>query len=182
MGAVFDHSHMKGGGNVFDCGHAGKRTVTVTLVPSGYTGLTNLSTNSSYPIENGYTDASSTTYARLKLPSTTAQTGYLYYTFDCSTIPSRAKIQSISCDVKIRVNNTSYANRTACQLYTKATAKGSSSSFDNTSSSNIITLSSGDWTRSELDNLRLYIAAAKDGDGTGYIYFYGATVTITYTA
>lgn len=35
MGAVFDHSHMRGGGNVFDCGHAGEKTVTASTLAVG---------------------------------------------------------------------------------------------------------------------------------------------------
>lgn len=152
---------------------------THEVIPSGYTGLTNLTTTSSYPINNGYTDTSSTTYARLTLG--TSSTGYLYFTFDTSDIPSAATIQSITGSVKVRVSNTSRVTSTVCQLYTGTTAKGSNVTFASTSSSNIVTLSPGTWTRAELDDLRLRIGGTGSSSSQSkYIYFYGAEITITY--
>lgn len=153
---------------------------SIELNPSGYTGLTSLSTSSSYPITNGYDDTSSTTYARLSLSTST--TGYLYFTFDTSDIPSTATINSIACSVKVRVSSTSRVTNTVCQLYTGTTAKGSNSTFASTNSSNIVTLSCGTWTRSELDDLRLRIGGTGSSSSQSkYIYFYGAEITITYT-
>lgn len=153
---------------------------TIELIPSGYTGSTSISTSSSYPISNGYTDTSSTTYARLSLSTST--TGYLYYTFDCSDIPSTATISSIAGSAKVRVSSTSRVTSTQCQLYTGTTAKGSNVTFASTSSSNIVTLSPGSsWTRSELDDLRLKIGGTGSSSSQSkYIYFYGAELTITY--
>ena len=162
------------------------QTVTDSLkvVPSGYTGLTSLTTTTSYPVSDGYTDSSSTTYARFTLSS--GATGYLYYTFDCSSIPSDATINSVACSVRARVSSTSRVTSTNAQLYTGTTAKGSSSTFASTSSTNTFSLTTGTWTRSELNDLRLRIGATgSSGSGGGgssrYIYFYGADVTISYT-
>jgi len=156
---------------------------TVSLVPSGYTGLTSLTTTTSYPVSNGYTDSSSTTYARFTLSS--GATGYLYYTFDTSDIPSGATIDSVTCSVRARVSSTSRITNTNAQLYTGTTAKGNSSTFASTSSTNTFSLSTGTWTRSELDDLRLRIGGTgSSGSGGGssrYIYFYGAEVTIEYS-
>ena len=159
------------------------KTETIELVPSGYTGLSNLTTTSSYPVTNGYTDAESTTYARFTLSS--GATGLLYYTFDTSSIPANATIDSISCSVRARVSSTSRVTSTQAQLYTGTTAKGSNSTFASTSTTNTFSLTCGSWTRAELDDLRLKIGGTgSSGSGGGssrYIYFYGATVTITYT-
>ena len=90
-------------------------TGTVTLVPSGYTGLTNIttSTNSSYKMDNGYNDENhSSNYARLVLQTST--TGYVYWTFDVSEIPAGATITSISAKARVRVNNTNYVTSTKC--------------------------------------------------------------------
>ena len=153
---------------------------SVVLNPSGYTGLTSLTTTSSYPVTNGYTDSSSTTYARFTL--STSRTGYLYFTFDTSDIPSGATIDSVACTVKVRVNSTSRVTSTKCQLYTGTTAKGSNSTFASTSTSHTVTLSTGTWTRSELNNLRLKIGATgSSSTQSKYIYFYGADVTIAYS-
>ena len=53
---------------------------SIVLNPSGYTGLTSLTTTTSYPVDNGYDGSDSTTYARFTISS--GATGYLYYTFD----------------------------------------------------------------------------------------------------
>ena len=155
------------------------KTGSVTLVPSGYTGLTNLTADSTYGVANGYTDSSSTNYARFTLG--TSSTGYLYYTFDTSSIPSNATISSISARFKARVNNTSRVTNTTCQLYTNTTAKGSSSTFAVTTASQQ-SMTVGSWTRSELTNLRLRIGATgSSSTSTKRFDFYGADVTINYS-
>ena len=153
---------------------------TVTLVPSGYTGLTSLTTTSSYPVTNGYADTSSTTYARLSLSTST--TGYLFFTFDTSEIPADATITSVTAKARVRVSSTSRVTSTQCQLFTGTTAKGSNVTFASTSSTNIVTLTPGTWTRSELNDLRLKIGGTGSSSSQSkYIYFYGAEVTVTYT-
>lgn len=153
---------------------------TLEVIPSGYTGSTGITASSSYPISNGYTDTDSTTYARLSL--STSSTGYLYYTFDCSDIPSTATISSITAKAKVRVSSTSRVTSTQCQMFTGTTAKGSNVTFASTSSSNVVTLSPGSsWTRAELDDLRMKIGGTGSSSSQSkYIYFYGAEVTITY--
>ena len=155
---------------------------SVTLNPSGYTGSSNMSVSTSTnAISNAYTNTSSTTYAQLT-PSSTSTVGYLYLTFTTNSIPSNAIINSITAQVKIRINNTNRVNNCSVRLYTNTTAKGSSTSVTSTSSSNIATLTPGTWTRSELDNLRLRVAGQKaSSNNTGYIYVYGANITIDYT-
>lgn len=154
-------------------------TKTITLVPSGYTGLTNLTTNSSYPVSNGYDDSSSTTYARYTLG--TSSTGYLYYTFDTSEIPTEATITGVSANFKARVGNTSRVTNSTCQLYTGTTAKGSSTAFASTTAS-VRSMTVGSWTRTELNDLRLRIGATgSSSTSTKRFDFYGADVTVTYT-
>lgn len=162
-------------------------TDSVTVNPSGYTGLTSLTTNTNYPVTNGYANASSTTYARFTLSS--GATGYLYFTFDTSAVPEAATITSITGIVKVRVSSTSTVTNTKCQLYTNTTAKGNNVTFASTSSSNTVSISAtnaGSWTRSELTNLRLRIGgtgASSSGGGSSsrYIYFYGANIVINYS-
>lgn len=152
---------------------------SITLNPSGYTGSTGITTSSSYPISNGYDGIDSTTYARLSL--STSSTGYLYYTFDTSDIPSTATIQSISAQAKVRVSSTSRVTSTVCQLYSDTTAKGSNTTFASTSADNVVTLTCGTWNRSELSDLRMRIGGTGSSSSQSkYIYFYGAEITITY--
>lgn len=157
------------------------RTVTdsITISPSNYTGLTNLTTNSSYPVSNGYDESSSTNYARFTLG--TSSTGYLYYTFDTSDIPADATITSVSANFKARVGNTSRVTNSTCQLYSGTTAKGSSTAFASTTAS-VRSMSVGSWTRSELSDLRLRIGATGSSSTSSKRFdFYGADVTINYS-
>lgn len=108
---------------------------SATLNPSNYTGLTNLTTTTSYPVSNGYTDATSTTSARFTVSS--GSTGYLYYTFDTSGIPENATIDSVSAQAKASVSSTSRVTSTVCQLYTGTTAKGSNATFASTSATTV---------------------------------------------
>lgn len=157
-------------------------TDSIVVNPSGYANLTNLTTSTTqYPISNGYTNTSSTTYARFTTTYNSA--GYCYYTFSVSDIPSAAQITSVTASVKIRINNTNRVSNTNCQLYSGTTAKGSSTTFASTSTSNIISLSNtGSWTVSDLNNLRLRIGGTGgNSNNAGYIYFYGANITINYS-
>lgn len=159
----------------------GTVTKTLTLVPSGNTGLTGMSISGSYPVTNAYTDETSTTYARYSISQST--TGSVYFTFDTSDLPASATITSVTAKARARVSSTTRVTNTKCQLYTGTTAKGSNSTFATTTSPpTAITLTAGTWTRSELNDLRMFVGGtASSSTSSRYIYFYGASVTITYT-
>ncbi len=159
----------------------GTVTKTLTLVPSGNTGLTGMSISGSYPVTNAYTDETSTTYARYSISQST--TGSVYFTFDTSDLPASATITSVTAKARARVGNTTRVTNTKCQLYTGTTAKGSNSTFATTTSPpTAITLTAGTWTRSELNDLRMFVGGTGSSSSSSrYIYFYGASVTITYT-
>lgn len=159
----------------------GTVTKTLTLVPSGNTGLTGMSISGSYPVTNAYTDETSTSYARYSIRQST--TGSVYFTFDTSDLPESATITSVTAKARARVSSTTRVTNTKCQLYTGTTAKGSNSTFATTSNPpTAITLTAGTWTRSELNDLRLFVGGtASSSSSSRYIYFYGASVTITYT-
>lgn len=156
-------------------------TKTLTLVPSGNTGLTGMSISSSYPVTNAYTDETSTTYARYTISQST--TGSVYFTFDTSELPASATITSVTAKARARVSNTTRVTNTQCQLCTGTTKKGRNSTFATTSNPpTAITLTPGTWTRSELNDLRLFVGGTGSSSSSSrYIYFYGASVTITYT-
>ena len=153
---------------------------SVTLVPSGYEGLSNMSIDSSYPISRGYTNADSTNYTRFNV--TASRTGEVYFTFDVSDIPSGATITSVSANGKARVSSTTRITNTKMQFYSGTTAKGSNRTFASTQASKQ-TITVGSWTRAELNNLRLKIGGtASSSSSSKRIDFYGADITITYTA
>lgn len=156
---------------------------SISLHPTDYTGNSGYttSTNASYQISNGYTDSSSTTYARLQL--STGGTGVIFYTFDTPEIPAGATITGVTATARIRVSSTSRVTNTSAQLYSGSTAKGSSVTFASTSTTNTFNLTPGTWTANELQDIRLrvYAQGSSSGSQTRYVYFYGATFTINYT-
>lgn len=158
-------------------------TDNVSIVPSGYTGASNLTipTTGSYKIANAYKGSgNASNYCRITVNTST--TGYFYLTFDTSDIPSTATITSISGTVTVRVSNTNRVTSTVCRLYTGTTAKGSNKTFASTTASNTVTLTPGTWTRAELNDLRLRIGGTgSSSTQTKYIYLYGATITINYS-
>lgn len=151
-----------------------------TLVPSGYTGLSNMTIDSGYPIDRGYTDASSSTYTRFNI--TASRTAEVYFTFDTSNIPANATITSVSARGKARVSSTTRVSNTVMQFYSGTTAKGSNRTFASTTASTQ-TITAGTWTRSDLNDLRLKIGGtASSSSSSKRIDFYGADITIEYTA
>lgn len=153
---------------------------SVTLVPSGNTGLTNATIDGSYPIDRGYTNADSTTYTRLNV--TASRTAEIFFTFDTSAIPAGATITSVTANGKARVSSTTRITNTVMQFYSGSTAKGSNRTFASTQASKQ-TINVGSWTRAELNNLRLKIGGtASSSSSSKRIDFYGADITITYTA
>lgn len=109
----------------------------------------------------------------------------MYLEFDKSAlenIPSNATIGTITANVRYYVNNTTYVSAVSIQLRTNTTAKGSAVTNRPTTSTKY-SVTPGTWTRSELNNIRLYISATHNAStSTGYLYLYGADVTINYTA
>jgi hypothetical protein len=101
-----------------------------------------------------------------------SSTAYIEYSFEFD-IPENATIESVECQVKGHCENTSKSTA-KLQLYAGSTAKGSVSKFTSTSAQTV-TLTTGTWTRSEIDNLKLRFTIGYYG---GLVN--GATVTITY--
>ena len=125
--------------------------------------------------------SSNTTYATLTTSTTRSATSYAFWKFDCSSIPSGAIIESVSCLAKCSVSSTTRISTRSVQLYYGTnTAKGSSVSFNNNESTQ--TLDCGTWTRAELDDINIRVAGTR-GTSTrsATIQFYGADLTVTYT-
>ena len=101
-----------------------------------------------------------------------SSTAHIDYDFEFD-IPEEATIVSVECQVKGHAENTSRSTANL-QLYAGATAKGSVSKFTSTSAQTV-TLTTGTWTRSEIDSLKLRFTIGYYG---GLVN--GATVTVTY--
>lgn len=102
-----------------------------------------------------------------------SSTAHIDYAFEFD-IPEDATIDSVSCQVKGHLENTSRSVATL-QLYAGSTAKGTQTKFTSTSAQTI-TVTAGSWTRSEIDHMVLRFTIGYYG---GLVN--GATVTVTYT-
>lgn len=137
-------------------------------------------------ITNAYTNADSTTYARLTIPTTTNRTYQAYFNYGLSAlsdIPSDATIDSVSARVKYSVSTTT-ANRISAvtiQLYTNTTAKGSAVTTKSTNAA-VYNITAGNWTLSELQNARLSVQVTRGSqNNASYFNFYGSDLTVNYT-
>ena len=154
---------------------------TFTGVPTSYD-ENDKSWYSASNLDRGLTDSDSTTYATIYAARGNNAETWIYYKFDTSLIPAGATIKSITCTVKAmyNANNTIMPIHTV-QLYSGTTAKGSASSIG--TSASVRTLNVGDWTRQELNDVRvkLYMQRSTTQATTSYYArFYGATLTIEY--
>lgn len=155
---------------------------TLIANPSGYDERS--SWRSVTNLENAYNNTENTTYATFGLQTGSTLT-YIYLTFDLSSIPANAVINSVSCDVKTNITNQNTARiaEKQVQLFSGTEAKGTDTTIP--TSVSIVSLDTGTWTREELDNLTLRFYAKRGYTGTSnnyYIYVYGADLTIEYTS
>lgn len=161
-------------------------TTGLTVNPNGYSSANSSysSISGTYPITNAYANTGSTTYAQITCKTGTSVASYVSLTFDLSSIPSDATINSVSCVGKVRVSSTSYLATAVLQLYNNTTAMGSSVSARSITAANYTISSPGTWTRSALDNLQLRYTATRGTSNTtktAYMYIYGANLTVNYT-
>ena len=157
---------------------------SLVLNPSAYVSYGATSGNASIQNQTNPVGKSSsnTTYATLTTSTTGGSTSYAFWKFDCSSIPSGATIESVSCLAKCSVSSTTRISTRSVQLYYGTnTAKGSSVSFNNSTTATQ-TLDCGTWTRAELDDINIRVAGTR-GTSTrsATIQFYGADLTVTYT-
>lgn len=158
---------------------AGRQEHTITLYPTSYD-TENYSWRTSSNISNGYTNSSSSNYAEFGLVKSRGET-YIYYKFDTSSIPDGAEIVSVSCTAKVLINgNSSTTPQKKIQMATGTTLKGTASTASSTAK--VYTLDVGEWTLSELRDIRIRPYAKTNTTANYTMRFYGATLTIKYIA
>ena len=160
---------------------------TSQLIPSGYTSGGTYTFTWRNPTNAYYNaDHSNGTYARLTLASnrTNQRVSVAYLEFDktpLNSIPDGANIVSVESNIKYYVSSTSYITAFSTQLYTNTTAKGNALTNRPTSATKYA-LTTGNWTVSELQNIRLYISATHNlSTSNAYIYLNGADITVNYS-
>lgn len=139
-------------------------------------------------ISNGLTNHNSSTRAAIYAIKGSNADTYMYYNFDCSSIPNNAIITSVSCQVKAGNQGTNYysSNYRQVQLCSGTTTKGTSQNITGTNTSpTTVTVDGGSsWTREELNDIKIryWVRRGTSNTTTGStLSFYGATLTITYT-
>ena len=137
-------------------------------------------------IENGLTDHTSSTRCALYSVHGSRAVSYMYYNFDCSSIPNNATISSVSCQFKGGSQGSTYYSAYTAQLTTGTTTKGSSTSVTGSNSSpTTVTINGGsNWTREELNNIKIKFQVTRGSSNTDTAStwsFFGATLTVTYT-
>ena len=155
---------------------------TITVHPTGV--ADDYAYASVSDITNGYAESSHTNYATINLTTGSGATTYIYFTFDFSSIPAGATIDSVSCTAKAYINTTNSSRITTrqIQLYSGTTAKGSASTVSN--STTAFSMTTGTWTRNELQNARIRLYGVRGTSNTTsayYFRFYGATFTVNYS-
>ena len=146
---------------------------SVEVYPADYTSHSvSDSSNASAAIGKSASAGSSTSNI---YSSGSGTTGVVEYSFDLSGVPSNATISSVTCQVKAHEENASRSEFTL-QLYSGSTAKGSETTVNGTRNT-IYNLTTGSWSRAELDSLVLH---SEYGYYGGLVA--GATLTVEYTA
>lgn len=156
----------------------GPQEYTITLHPVSYD-TENYSWRTSSNIDRGYTNSSSTTYARFGIPKPYGE-AYVYYKFDTSSIPDGAEIVSVACTAKATASGNSTTTPTKqIQMATGTTLKGTPTTINTSATER--TLDVGQWTLAELRDIRIRPYARTGNTQSNYnIDFYGATLTIKY--
>lgn len=132
---------------------------------------------------NAYTSATSS-YAQIDLTRGASAETYIYFKWDTSSIPQNAVIDSVSCAVRIMINNTTAANVSArqVQMCSGTTLKGSAANATTTAADRKPT--AGTWTREELNDARLRLFARRGASNTTSNYYfrlYYGKLTVNYT-
>lgn len=162
-------------------------TQTFTGIPTSFD-----STNSTYDsIYTGTTDNGLTAHTDTNRICVYSNTGsgvasYLYYNFDCSSIPANATITSVTCIATASVYQAStYFSTYDLQLCTGTTAKGTATTITGSGSTSAThNINGGSWTRAELDNIKIRERVVRGTSNTtsqASFSFWGATLTVQYT-
>lgn len=154
---------------------------SVNFIPSAYIQSASTAiTGTTYPPSNGLANTASTNYAAFTAQTVANAVVEAVYSFDCSSIPQGAIIDSVTCAIYARVSNATYLPTSYAQLYHEGTAKGSQSANINGTQS-VRTFDGGSWTREELNDVSLhFIGQRGTSTNSAHLRMYGANLLIEY--
>lgn len=126
--------------------------------------------------------SNATNYATITMNTGSNAESYAFWSFDCSSIPVNAVINSVSCTAKCGLSSTTRITTHTFQLYNgTSTAKGSAVSFSSAAETD---LTCGTWTRSELNQCYIRVYGQRGTSQTSNsatMSFYGATLIVDYS-
>jgi len=161
-------------------------TIVTNELSQHPTGFSGVSSYSNSDVENGYTDSTSATYARIYLTRGQNAVTNVFYNFPILNIPSDATINSISCSVKCSISNTtaSRVQTRIAQILCGNEVIGNAHTVD--SSTTAFNMDIGTLTASDISGksfrIQLYAIRGSSSTNTSYYFqFYGATLNINYT-
>lgn len=138
-------------------------------------------------VDNMIDDAtSSTNYAQFSLVDGSRAETVVFLTFDTSSIPQNATINSVTAAIKIAgTGSTSYVTNRQIRGYRSASSTiGYSTTFSTSATTYTLDLGSGAWTWNRLDEFMMRCHAQRTTSNTSttyYIRVYGADLTVNYT-
>lgn len=141
---------------------------------------------SAYTMVNGLTDHTSDTRCALYSVQGANAVSYMYWNFDCSSIPLNATITSVTCQMKGGTQGSTYYSAYIGQLCKGTTATGTSQSVTGSNTSpTTVTINGGNgWSRQDLNNIKIKFQVTRGNSNTttdSTWSFYGATLTVQYT-
>lgn len=163
---------------------AGVTQHTLTKYPSGYD-TSHYAYRSISDISNAYTSSSSGTIAKIYWVRGSGAQTYMYFTFDLSSIPTNATIDSITLTAKAQLQMANRLSSSGFYVCRGTEAVGTKSSNFSTSVGTYNVDTGTGWTGANIQDLTLKISLVRNSTGTNSDYFcnfYGATLTIKYTA
>ena len=109
---------------------------------------------------------------------------YVYFKFDTSSIPQDAEIVSVACTTRVSISNQTAANVASkgAKVCSGTTEKTAAVSVTTTVANRTFTM--GDWTRAELNDVRIKYYATRGTSNTSTAYtlrIYAGTLTVNYT-
>lgn len=144
--------------------------------PSSYD-TTNSSTAGATNPNRGCTNSGSTTYAQFT--SNSKEERNYYYNFT-TNIPSFATITDVLCYIRARTSATGTNYMGYTQLCHGTTNKGTETQINTISTGTSISLTTGSWDISEINDIKIRITPNRYGNNR-YVRFYGANLIINYS-
>lgn len=163
----------------------GQKQYTITVYPSGYD-TEHHSYHGFSNVSDAYDSGSEENYASINLTRGNNAETYVYFTFNLSSIPQNATIDSITLTAYAQVTTTvgTRLGTRVLQVCRGTDAVGTASS-NMTTSKKAYTLDAGSgWTGANINDLTLKVDVFRGTQATStsyYCYFYGATLTVKYT-